>query len=56
MLEAAEREGDPGVLAWLRGHRDEVAALDVQEFSALLRRRATLTREWQFFSKNIRCW
>jgi amidase len=47
MLEAAEREGDPGALACLRGNRDKVHPLDVAAFSAALTRRATLTREWQ---------
>jgi amidase len=47
MLEAAEREGDPGALACLRGNRDKVHPLDVVAFSKALTRRATLTREWQ---------
>lgn len=49
MLEAAEREGDPGALACLRGSRDKVTPLDAETFSALLLRRATLTRDWQLF-------
>jgi amidase len=47
MLEAAEREGDPGALACLRGKRDKVYPFDAAAFSKTLTRRATLTREWQ---------
>lgn len=47
MLEAAEREGDPGALACLRGKRSEVYPFDAAAFSKTLTRRATLTREWQ---------
>jgi amidase len=47
MLEAAEREGDPGALACLRGNREEVHPFDAAAFSKVLTRRATLTREWQ---------
>jgi amidase len=51
-LEAAEREGDPGALACLRGNRFEVFPFDATAFSKTLTRRATLTREWlQFFEK-----
>ena len=46
-LEAAEREGDPGALACLRGNRDKVHPFDAAAFSKALTRRATLTREWQ---------
>src|SRR5471030_2450853 len=49
-LDAAEREGDPGALACLRGNRDKVFPFDAAAFSKALTRRATLTREWlQFF-------
>jgi amidase len=49
-LDAAEREGDPGALACLRGNRARVFPFDASEFSRALVRRATLTREWlQFF-------
>jgi amidase len=49
-LNAAEREGDPGALACLRGNRDKVFPFDAAAFSKALTRRATLTREWlQFF-------
>ena len=48
-LEAAEREGDPGALACLRGNRAKVHPFDL---SKALTRRATLTREWlTFFEK-----
>jgi len=45
-LEAAEREGDPGALACLRGNRSKVFPFDL---SKTLTRRAALTREWQEF-------
>jgi amidase len=49
-LEAAEREGDPGALACLRGNKAKVFPFDAAAFSQALTRRATLTREWlQFF-------
>ena len=45
-LAAAEREGDPGALACLRGNRAKVHPFDL---SQALTRRATLTREWFAF-------
>ena len=49
-LAAAEREGDPGALACLRGNKAKVFPFDAAAFSKALTRRATLTREWlQFF-------
>ena len=45
-LEAAEREGDSGALACLRGNRTKVHPFDL---SRALTRRATLTREWLAF-------
>ncbi|MCD0416383.1 amidase family protein [Rubrivivax sp. JA1024] len=48
MLEAAEREGDEGALACLRGNRDKAIG-DLASYSKLLTRRATLTRDWQTF-------
>lgn len=48
-LEAAEREGDAGALACLRGHAEMGRSLDLASFSKTLIRRATLTREWQVF-------
>ena len=48
-LAAAEREGDPGALACLRGNRAKVFPFDAAAFSAALTRRATLSREWLLF-------
>ena len=48
-LEAAEREGDPGALACLRGNRAKVTPFDQAAFTKALVRRATLTREWLLF-------
>jgi amidase len=48
-LEAAEREGDPGALACLRGNRAKVFPFDAAAFSRALTRRATLSREWLLF-------
>src|SRR6476659_3955611 len=48
-LDAAEREGDPGALACLRGNRPKVFPFDAASFSKALTRRATLTREWLQF-------
>ena len=46
-LEMAEREGDPGALACLRGNKAKVFPFDL---SKTLTRRATLTRQWlEFF-------
>jgi amidase len=46
LLAAAEREGDPGALACLRGNRAKVHPFDL---SKTLTRRATLSREWLLF-------
>jgi amidase len=48
-LAAAEREGDPGALACLRGNRTRVFPFDAAAFSKALTRRATLVREWSLF-------
>jgi len=49
-LDAAEREGDSGALACLRGNKAKVFPFEAASFSKALTRRATLTREWlQFF-------
>ena len=48
-LDAAEREGDPGALACLRGNRAKVFPFDAAAFSRTLTRRATLTRDWLLF-------
>lgn len=49
MLAAAEKEGDQGALVALRGQRDKAAGADLSNFSAVLTRRATLTRLWELF-------
>jgi amidase len=49
MLEAAEREGDPGALACLRGNQAKVHPFDMATFSLALTRRATFVRRWQLF-------
>jgi amidase len=48
-LAAAEREGDPGALACLRGNRTKVFPFDADALSKALIRRAILTREWLRF-------
>src|ERR1700692_4947606 len=49
-LAAAERGGDPGALACLRGNKTKVFPFDAAAFSQTLTRRATLSRQWlQFF-------
>ncbi len=48
-LATAEREGDPGALACLRGKRADVFPFDQAAFSKALTRRATLLREWMLF-------
>jgi len=48
-LAAAEREGDPGALACLRGNRAKVFPFDPLTLSKILTRRATLIREWSLF-------
>jgi amidase len=48
-LEMAEREGDPGALACLRGNRAKVTPMDQANYAQALTRRATLTRDWMLF-------
>jgi amidase len=48
-LATAEKEGDPGALACLRGKRADVFPFDQAAFSKALTRRATLLREWLTF-------
>jgi amidase len=48
-LAFAEKEGDPGALACLRGNRAKVFPLDAEDYSKALTRRATLTRDWLLF-------
>lgn len=49
MVAAAEKEGDEGALVALRGQRDKAASANLSNFSAVLTRRATLTRLWELF-------
>jgi amidase len=49
MVDAAEKEGDPGALAVLRGHEKRGRSASLEEFSKTLIRRATLVRDWQVF-------
>jgi len=49
MVEAARKEGDRGALTALEGQRARVADMDMTKFSAVLTRRATLTRLWELF-------
>ncbi len=48
-LAAAEREGDPGALACLRGNKSKVYPFDALTLSKILTRRATLVRDWSLF-------
>jgi len=48
-LAAAEREGDPGALACLRGNKSKVSPFDALTLSKILTRRATLVRDWSLF-------
>src|ERR1700728_682204 len=48
-LVAAEREGDPGALACLRGNKSKVFPFDALTLSKILTRRATLVRDWSLF-------
>jgi len=49
MLDAAEREGDPGALTILGAMQEMAAALPPNVVAQTLVRRATLTREWLAF-------
>ena len=49
MVEAARKEGDRGALVALAGQRERAAGMDLARYSALLTRRATLTRQWELF-------
>jgi amidase len=48
-LAMAEKEGDPGALACLRGNRARVTPMDQANYAKALTRRATLTRDWMLF-------
>jgi amidase len=49
MLAAAVKEGDEGALACLRGNRAKIDGFNLEAYSRVLTRRATLTRAWQTF-------
>jgi amidase len=49
MLDAAEREGDPGALACLRGNKRKLAGFEDGGLSRALVRRSTFVRDWQLF-------
>ena len=49
MLDAAEREGDPGALACLRGIRPKLDGFEQGDLSRALVRRSTFVRDWQMF-------
>jgi amidase len=48
-LAAAEKEGDPGALAVMRGHQAKGRSLDLAGYGKTLTRRATLIRQWLLF-------
>jgi amidase len=49
MLDAAEREGDPGALACLRGNVRKLEGFENGGLSRALVRRSTFVRDWQMF-------
>lgn len=49
LVQAAEREGDPGAIAALAGQAELARRVGLAEFSDALVRRATLARAWQRF-------
>ena len=49
LVQAAQREGDPGAIAALTGQAHITQALDLPGFSAALSRRLGIAREWQLF-------
>ncbi|MDB5500817.1 MAG: amidase [Tardiphaga sp.] len=49
MLDAAEREGDPGALACLRGNKRKLEGFENGGLSRALVRRSTFVRDWQMF-------
>ncbi|MDB5633305.1 MAG: amidase [Tardiphaga sp.] len=49
MMDAAEREGDPGALACLRGNKRKLAGFEAGGLSRALVRRSTFVRDWQLF-------
>jgi amidase len=51
-LDLATRDGDPGALAVLHGVKSMVKTFDAKTLDTILRRRATLTRQWQQLLEN----
>jgi amidase len=49
MWDAAEREGDPGALACLRGIKPKLDGFEQGGLSRALVRRSTFVRDWQLF-------
>ncbi|MBI2768191.1 MAG: amidase family protein [Burkholderiales bacterium] len=49
LVQAAEREGDPGAITALAGQRELVQAAGIQDLSMALIRRAGIARAWQLF-------
>ena len=49
MLQAAEREGDPGALAVLRFHEQTARSVDLADYARTLTRRNAINRMWQVF-------
>jgi amidase len=49
MLDAAEREGDPGALACLRGIKPKLDGFEQGGLSRALVRRSAFVRDWQMF-------
>ncbi|MET0971141.1 MAG: amidase, partial [Tardiphaga sp.] len=49
MVDAAEREGDPGAIACLRGQAKKLVGFDNGGLSRALVRRSTFVRDWELF-------
>jgi amidase len=49
LVEAAQREGDPGAITALAGQRELVATMQIGDLSAALARRLGIARAWQLF-------
>jgi amidase len=49
MVDAAEREGDPGAIACLRGQKRKLVDFENGGLSKALVRRSTLVRDWELF-------
>ncbi|MEP6792585.1 MAG: amidase family protein, partial [Ramlibacter sp.] len=49
LVQAAQREGDPGALTALAGQRELVRSAGIQDLSMALIRRAGIARAWQLF-------